>query len=264
MTIIRIEKQKDFTVIDNYAAKDWRLSLGARGLHNYLIVQFDGWEISLQELINKSKKASKENEKPKDGKHLIRKYLKELESLGYIIRKKAKDEKGRYRGWESIVFERPTSDLPTSENLSPRSEILTSVELPLINTINKQTINTNVFIECRFEEFWAVYPRNERKKQAKEIWKRQKLDRIADKIINDVKVRTAKHQQWRDGFVPHAPTYLNGERWNDEIKEDSYVSRSSQRTLESIPQQAKRERAAIRAAEAAAAGKQSRTFNADT
>ena len=25
---------------------------------------------------------------------------------------------------------------------------------------------------------------------------------------------------WKKGFVPHASTYLNGERWNDEISKD--------------------------------------------
>jgi len=68
-----------------------------------------------------------------------------------------------------------------------------------------------------FENFWKTYPRREKKKNAHDIWKRKRLDRIAEKIIADVERRKVEHGAWLDGFVPHPTTYLNGERWHDEI-----------------------------------------------
>lgn len=69
----------------------------------------------------------------------------------------------------------------------------------------------------RFAEFWKLYPRDEGKKKARDVWDRKKLNRIADTIIADVVKRKVQHGQWLDGICPHATTYLNGERWNDAI-----------------------------------------------
>lgn len=70
----------------------------------------------------------------------------------------------------------------------------------------------------RFDGFWAAYPLKDGKKKAREVWQRKKLDRLADRIIADVVKRKAEHGQWLEGYVPLATTYLNGERWQDEIR----------------------------------------------
>lgn len=68
----------------------------------------------------------------------------------------------------------------------------------------------------RFAEFWSVYPRADAKKAAEKIWNRQRLDRVADSIIGDVRRRIADGA-WREKqFTPYASTYLNQERWTDE------------------------------------------------
>lgn len=78
---------------------------------------------------------------------------------------------------------------------------------------------TAIAIPSRFEEFWNVYPIKKNKKKANEIWQRKKLDEKADFIIAHIVNRKERDQQWKDGFIPHATTFLNGERWDDEIKE---------------------------------------------
>lgn len=71
----------------------------------------------------------------------------------------------------------------------------------------------------RFEEFWAVYPRREVKKEAYRIWIRRGLDRIADQIIADVQAR--KGNVWTERrYTPMPTTYLNGDRWLDEVPTD--------------------------------------------
>ena len=70
-----------------------------------------------------------------------------------------------------------------------------------------------------FLKFWHSYPRKEAKAKALSIWKAQKLDQIADRIIEDVEARVADVEQWQDPrFIPHATTYLNQRRWEDEWK----------------------------------------------
>jgi len=71
---------------------------------------------------------------------------------------------------------------------------------------------------ARFAEWWAVYPKKVNKKNALAIWKRKKLDRIADTLIEKTRERIASDPNWANGYILNPTTYLNGERWNDEIE----------------------------------------------
>lgn len=70
-----------------------------------------------------------------------------------------------------------------------------------------------------FDRWWDVYDKKVKKKQAKAIWKRRKLDRIADEIIADTKARHELDKSWKAGYQPHPTTYLNGDRWEDVIEQ---------------------------------------------
>lgn len=70
----------------------------------------------------------------------------------------------------------------------------------------------------RFPDFWKAYPTKRNKKKARDAWKRKRLDAKADEIIADVEARIKKDGQWLEGYVPHPTTYINGERWEDEIE----------------------------------------------
>jgi len=91
---------------------------------------------------------------------------------------------------------------------------------------------------ARFDEFWLAYPHKKDKKKASDCWKRKRLDAKADQIITDVKIRQKEDRQWLDGFIPYASTYLNGERWEDEIekpKQRGFEQQPKQRTLGEFP-----------------------------
>ena len=73
--------------------------------------------------------------------------------------------------------------------------------------------------EDYFNEFWKLYPRKLNTKKSKEIFLKKCTDDIVFKeIIDGLK----KHVEieWRDKeiqFIPHATTWLNQERYKDEI-----------------------------------------------
>lgn len=71
---------------------------------------------------------------------------------------------------------------------------------------------------CRFDEFWQVYPKRVKKKPSLAKWKAKNLDRFATGIIFDVKNRIEKDGRWLAGFIPDPLTYLNQERWTDELQ----------------------------------------------
>lgn len=73
----------------------------------------------------------------------------------------------------------------------------------------------------RFHEFWDVWPRKVKKKESARVWKSNHLDKYADKIIAAVPryLEDLKKQKRSNGFdqaVAHPPTWLRGERWNDD------------------------------------------------
>ena len=69
-----------------------------------------------------------------------------------------------------------------------------------------------------FEEFWQAYPKKVGKKPVLAKWKARGLDRLADVIIADVKRRVKMDRQWLEGYVPHPITYINQDRWEDEMQ----------------------------------------------
>jgi len=72
----------------------------------------------------------------------------------------------------------------------------------------------------KFEDWWKVYPKKNKKKPCRDKWARNKLDLLADTLINDVKRRIQMCPRWKAGFIPDPLTYLNQERWEDEIEEE--------------------------------------------
>lgn len=73
----------------------------------------------------------------------------------------------------------------------------------------------------RFAEFWALYPVKKGRKDAAAKWKARNLDAIADRILADVRDRMARDRQWKEGFIPHGSTYVNGEGWEDAIDDSA-------------------------------------------
>lgn len=72
----------------------------------------------------------------------------------------------------------------------------------------------------RFDEFWAAWPKSERKQDKAKCltkWKRDSLDLLADTILADIAVKR-QTQKWQGGFVEAPLVYLNGKRWEDGVQ----------------------------------------------
>lgn len=68
-----------------------------------------------------------------------------------------------------------------------------------------------------FEEFWQAYPRHVEKKQAHGVWLRLNPDATLRGRILDALARQKASEQWANPrYIPHATTWLNGARWEDE------------------------------------------------
>lgn len=72
-----------------------------------------------------------------------------------------------------------------------------------------------------FGEFWAAYPRKIGKGAAEKAWRKIAPDEaLSIGIVKAVNEQRACEQWQREGgkYIPHAATWLNGKRWEDEVK----------------------------------------------
>ena len=95
--------------MSNHHLRNRDLTLKAKGLLSQMLSLPDNWDYTLAGLshINREKIDA------------IREAVRELEKAGYIVRSRERDEKGRLRGADYIIYEQPqppVSDLPTLEN----------------------------------------------------------------------------------------------------------------------------------------------------
>ena len=107
MAVFRVERNKGYTVMSNHHLRNKELSLKAKGLLSQMLSLPEDWDYTLAGLsyINREKIDA------------IREAVRELERAGYIQRSRERDEKGRLRGTDYIIYEQPPNlDLPTLEN----------------------------------------------------------------------------------------------------------------------------------------------------
>jgi hypothetical protein len=69
-----------------------------------------------------------------------------------------------------------------------------------------------------FDLFWQLYPRKENRKRAIEAWKKQRCEKRTDEILAALRKRIELDWQFAEpDKIPHPTTWLNGQRWEDEI-----------------------------------------------
>lgn len=100
-TIKRVKRNTPFVQIDKTALQDKTLSWKAKGVLAYLLSLPDDWQIYLSEIKNHAR----------DGKDATRTAVDELVKAGYITRKEAEKQVGRFAGYNYTV-----SDFPQREN----------------------------------------------------------------------------------------------------------------------------------------------------
>ena len=93
-------------------------------------------------------------------------------------------------------------------------------------TTNKKLRNKEKEYSVHFEKFYDQYPRKIGKTQASKSW--EKIP-FSEEVFNEIMAGLANYikHEWKGKemkYIPHAATWLNQERWKDEVtvkKEDS-------------------------------------------
>jgi hypothetical protein len=97
MSVFRIEKTSDYTVMSNHHLRNRELTLKAKGLLSQMLSLPDEWDYTLAGLSHINRERT----------DAIRTAIGELERAGYITRSRIRNEKGQLAGADYVVYEVP-------------------------------------------------------------------------------------------------------------------------------------------------------------
>lgn len=217
METINFKKEKiPFTQVANEVLNDTNLSFKAKGLYAYLYSKPEGWDFE-------SGRIAKEAHDGRDG---VRSGLKELENAGYLRRYKTPVGRMVYLLVANPMTEKPSQEPMTEKandgkSHSGESRRISNKEDKVIKkSLSNKEVNTS-FLEKEFDTFWSNYPRKIGKGFARKSWLKLKPDL---KIVLEAVEKQKQSRQWESDngkFIPHPATWLNQERWEDEVEEES-------------------------------------------
>lgn len=109
MATFRVYKESgNFVTVHKNFIHDPNISWKAKGILLYLLSRPDDWQVYEKELEKHSL----------DGRDSLKNGIKELETTGYIVRTRKRDDKGRLREYEYSVYEQPNQNGLSNVGLS--------------------------------------------------------------------------------------------------------------------------------------------------
>lgn len=145
----------------------------------------------------------------------VKRHLVSLEQSGLIERNRRQRENGSQTSTQySLHLVEPLAQNappPSAKCASPLAQ-----KQPPLNLGNNNLGNELSKINDHFEDFWAAYPRKVAKGNARKAFaaamKKATIEEISAGLNKQLAALSKKERQ----YIPHASTWLNGERWNDE------------------------------------------------
>lgn len=256
MAIKRVKKEMNYTIINNTGLKDKSLSLKAKGLLAYMLSLPDDWIFYETELIKHSK----------DGRDSIRGGLKELEDKGYLVRERARDDLGKLKGTDWLLYETPQNvniptfppktdfpmlgkpmlDKPMLGNPTLLSTNSTK-DLPKLNTNNtkdKDNTSNKDSMAVLFDKIWAIYPKKTLKKSGLAAYKKAIKKGVTHEDIEQGVLNYVAYQKLNSSWLKlmDGGRWFQNERWADEYDmtpPKTYNNSQQSARTESLPDWAK-------------------------
>ena len=151
MSVVRVHKTANFTVMSNYHFKEKKMSLKAKGLLSLMLSLSDDWDYSVAGLTTLSK----------DGKDGVMSALAELEKFGYLTRVRIVDSKGRFAGIEYNIYEKPqekpVADKPIKDKPIKEKPISAKPQQLNTNSINNLLDKVFILLNTKDEELIQLY-----------------------------------------------------------------------------------------------------------
>lgn len=213
MSVFRIEKTNNYTVMSNYHLREREMSLKAKGLLSLMLSLPNDWDYTIEGLVT----ICKENETA------VKSTLKELKDFGYLEILKVQNKKGQFE-YEYNIYEKPQSKKPEVENLgveNPSVENQGQLNTNKQNT-KKEDIPSSKDEELRnhFELIWKEYPNKKGKAKAEGYYfgwlKGRKINSITSKLTDEQMYyavlaykKECEDNKIEQQYIKHGDTFFN-------------------------------------------------------
>lgn len=153
---------------------------------------------------------------------------KAAEKAGKTHHEANREEQRSFNGRSTGVATETPTEPQRQANPSPSpSPISTNVDI--ITPIPPkpeaaQSGRRSVDVQADFERFWSLYPRKVGKGAARKAWDAASRKALPEQIQAAVR---SQRFDLREKFIPHPATWLNQERWADEVRTGDPVLRAA-------------------------------------
>lgn len=243
---IEIREKRPYTIVCNDLIMDSRLRLQTRAVLILMLSRPPDWDYSIRGMAAIAGIT----------KDTMSKMFHELESAGYVKRKKQLREGGRFATGGYIVSDTPEllkddemqeppcpkiqDTVEEAESPCPNSSYTVSSYTKNYDELNNKQVSKEQDIPPkppkgstrrknksrpdwkpeRFEGFWHLYPRGENKQGAIRAWDKLEPSDELIATMGKALLRQLQSPAWKDGIgIPYASTWLNNARWTDTDKQ---------------------------------------------
>lgn len=257
MGVIRVPHNENFTTMSNYHLRDKQLSLRAVGLMSKMLSLPDDWDYTVSGLASICREGREAVRKVLQELETAG-YLEREQSRGgtgtfagydYTLHEmpRAVEDAGTYEEADRpapLPGKPGDGEAPLPKNPEPGNPVPGFP--PQLSTDNQGKNNTPPIVPQnqppareqgkrkkrrreakaapdwkpeRFAAFWSAYPRGESKQAAIAAWDALKPDEELLHVMARALKRQMQSKAWQDDIgIPYASTWINGRRWEDEIK----------------------------------------------
>ena len=188
----KLHISEKFGIAPNELLNNPNISLRAKGLFTYIQSKPNGWDFSVMRITLQMK----------DGRKAIMTAVRELEELGYLLRKPARNNEGQWTGYIYTLSQTP---------LAVKGSAVKGSAVKGITLSKKDIVKKNIV----FNIFWDLYnKKNGLKSKVEKKW-----NSLTDKDRKDIINYIPKYIQAQPDkqFRKHPMTFLNNESWKDEL-----------------------------------------------
>ena len=201
MAIYRIHKEDNYVIVDKAFLLNEKISLKAKGLLALLLSYPDDWQFYEAEIVQHA--ADKVNS--------LKSGLKELIENGYIVRKHAKDEKGKFKCFEYHIYEKPMLEKPVLE----KPTLLNNKDTKNKNTKNKNTKTTpSPELVSEFKAWYSKYPNQQNEQQTMRNYINTRNKYSAEQLMTALNNYLAEieEQHTDKRYIKHSTNFVGQEQ----------------------------------------------------
>lgn len=221
MAVMRVVKNKDYSIVHNGFINNKNLSFKAKGILLYFLSKPDNWDFYLKEMALNSK----------DGVESIKAGISELENLGYIHKSLKRSDNGKLSGgYDYTVYEIPQPKQENTDSVKNLSDNLPIKENhSLINTELSNNTN-NKYAESDAEDIWSIYPN--KKGKSKSIYYILKILKKLSKeeLTRAVERYSLEVENVDKKFILYGSSFFSG-RYEDYLDDNYSQIKSSSKSI---------------------------------